>query len=60
VIVDKKYTLFWGLMTDVTNSTTGTSGWGCPIALYKTMKDGTLTTWNKVTVYFSIPSFPTT
>jgi len=59
VITDKEYTLFWGLMTDVTNANT-VGGWGCPIALYKQASGGTLNTWNKVTVYFSIPSFPTT
>jgi len=47
-------------VTDVTNANAAT-GWGCPIALYKQAASGTLNTWNKVTIYFSIPfSFPTT
>jgi len=50
--------LFWGLIPDVTNAFT-TPGWGCPIAIYKTVASGDLLTWNKITVYFSIPSFPT-
>jgi len=45
-------------MPDVTNAF-ATPGWGCPIAIYKTVLGGTLLTWNKITVYFSIPSFPT-
>jgi len=49
-------------MPDVTNAVAAT-GWGCPIAIYKKSSVTTpvpaLTTWNKFTFYFSVPTFPT-
>ncbi len=52
--------MFWGLVPDVSNAVKDI-GWGCPIAIYKSATGGTMTTWNKITVYFSVVSaFPTT
>lgn len=52
--------LFWGLNSDTSNALS-TTGWGCPITIYKSAPVGTsipttnnLLVFNKITVYFGL------
>jgi len=54
--------LFWGLNSDTFNALS-TTGWGCPITIYKSAAAGTsanttnnLLVFNKITVYFGLMS----
>lgn len=52
--------LFWGLNSDISNALS-TTGWGCPINIYKSAPVGNdaattnnLLVFNKITVYFGL------